>query len=221
MHAVVLRRRKAVPCIALLPHILVRIATKAGEKCWLVQFKMYRRNELLAQMRVYILMLRLPLVCALTLLVSSNWIGANAAEIHKWVDDKGLTHYSDAVPLTPATSVTRLEINTGNITRNAKSTTSENYYSIANQWQRLQQERLQQQQFELQKASTQVDRSATPERVVVSDESHTTRYLVAYPTRIHRRHAYPKYHGRPRRSHGNAHQPRRGHVRSTGYRPVN
>jgi len=93
-------------------------------------------------------MLRLPIVTALTLLACGNWIGANAAAIHKWVDDRGVTHYSDAAPSSPVSSATRFEISTGHTAKTALSTPSDQYYSIANQCQRLQQERLQQQQIE-------------------------------------------------------------------------
>ena len=166
-------------------------------------------------------MLRLPIVTALTLLACGNWIDANAAAIHKWVDDKGVTHYSDAVPSSPVSSVTQLEISTGNITRTSLSTTSDQYYSIANQWQRLQHERLQQQQFELRRSAINVNRSVEPTPAEDSYEPHTTRYLVAYPARKHRRHGYPKYHQRPRRGHGNAQQPHRNRIRSSGYQPIN
>ena len=166
-------------------------------------------------------MLRLPIVTTLTLLACGNSIDTNAAAIHKWVDGKGVTHYSDAAPSSPVTSATRLEISTGNTTKTALSTTSDQYYSIANQWQRLQQERLQQQQLELQRAAINVNRSVEPKRAEDSDESHTTRYLVAYPTRKHRRHGYPKYHPRPRGGHGNVPQPRRNRIRSGGFQPIN
>ena len=166
-------------------------------------------------------MLRLPIVTALTLLACGNWIDANAAAIHKWVDDKGVTHYSDAVPSSPVSSVTQLEISTGNITRTSLSTTSDQYYSIANQWQRLQRERLQQQQLELQRAAININRSVEPTPAEDSDEPHTARYLVAYPARKHRRHGYPKYHLRPRRGHDNAQQPHRNRIRSSGYQPIN
>ncbi len=166
-------------------------------------------------------MLRLPIVTALTLLVFGNWIGANAAAIHKWVDDKGVAHYSDAAPSTPVTSATRLEISTGTTTKTALSTASDQYYSIANQWQRLQQERLQQQQLELQRAAINIDRSVEPKPAEDSNESHTTRYLVAYPVRKHRLRGYPKYHQRPRQGHGNAQQPWRNRIRSGGFQHIN
>jgi hypothetical protein len=160
-------------------------------------------------------------VTALTLLACGNWIDANAASINKWVDDKGVTHYSDAAPSSPVTSVTQLEISTGNISSTALSTTSDQYYSIANQWQRLQQERLQQQQLELQRAAIYVNRSVEPKRIEDSNESHATRYLVAYPVRKHRRHGYPKYRPRPSRGHGYVQQPQRNRIRSSGFQPIN
>ena len=166
-------------------------------------------------------MLRLPIVTTLTLLACGNWIDANAAAIHKWVDDKGITHYSDAAPSSPVTSATRLEISTGNTTKTALSTASDQYYSIANQWQRLQRERLQQQQLELQRAAINVDRSVEPKRAEDNDESHTVRYLVAYPARIRRQHGYPKYHPRSSRGHGYTQQSRQNRIRSGGIRPIN
>ena len=165
-------------------------------------------------------MLRLPIVYALTLVACANWVGANAAAIHKWVDDNGVTHYSDAAPSSPVTSVTQLEIDTGNITRTSLPTASDQYYSIANQWQRLQRERLQQQQFELQRAAINVNRSVEPARAEDSDEPHTARYLVAYPARKHRRHGYSKYRPRSRRGHGNGQQPHRNRIHSSGYKPI-
>ena len=166
-------------------------------------------------------MLRLPIVTALTLLACGTWIDANAAAIHKWVDDRGTTHYSDAPPPSPVTRVTQLDINTGNVTKTAASAPSDQYYSIASQWQRLQQERLQQQQLELQRAALNVNSSVEPKRADDSDESHTTRYLVAYPVRKHRRHGYPKYHPRPRKGHGYAQQLHRTRIRSSGFQPLN
>jgi hypothetical protein len=165
----------------------------------------------------YKIMLRLPIVYAWVLLVCGFWPGANAATIHKWVDEQGITHYSDAAPSSPGASVTRLEISTGDNAQNGLSTTADHYYSIANQWQRLQQERLQQQQLELQKAAIDVDRSAEPESAVNSDESHSDRYQVAfYPIQFHRRHGHPGHQPRSRRDHGYAHLGQRNSVRAGG-----
>ena len=166
--------------------------------CW--------ENELERQFRVYKVMSRLSIVCALALLIGSPWVAVQAAAVHKWVDDRGVTHYSDAAPEAPATSVIELEISTGNSSKSAASEKSDHYYSIANQWQRIQQERLQQQQLELQKAALTATRTSDPGRADYDAEEHTTRYVIAYPAKFRRRHGYRKRHPRHHRSYAHTRQ---------------
>jgi hypothetical protein len=151
-------------------------------------------------------MSRLTIVSVLALLIGSNWVAAQAAAVHKWVDDRGITHYSDAAPDAPAISVVQLEISTGNSSSSAASEKSDHYYSNANQWQRMQQERLQQQQLELQKAALIATRTTDPGRTDYDDEERTTRYVVAYPAKLHRRHGYRKRHPRHHRSYAHTRQ---------------
>ena len=151
-------------------------------------------------------MFRLSIVSALALLIGSNWVVAQAAAVHKWVDDRGVTHYSDAAPEESETSVIQLEISTGNRSSSAESESSDHYYSIANQWQRIQQERLQQQQLELQKAALTVTRTIDRGRTDYDDEERTTRYVVAYPARLHRRHGYRTRYPRHHRSYAHTRQ---------------
>ena len=146
-------------------------------------------------------MARLSIVCTLALLIGSNWVAAQAAAVHKWVDDRGITHYSDVAPDAPETGIVQLQISTGNRSSSAASESSDHYYSIANQWQRVQQERLQQQQLELQKTALTATRTTEPMRTDYDDEERTTRYVVAYPARLHRRHGYRKRHPRNHRSY--------------------
>ena len=151
-------------------------------------------------------MSRLTIVSALALLIGSNWVAVQAAAVHKWVDDRGITHYSDAAPEESETSVIQLEINTGNRSSNAASEKSDHYYSIANQWQRIQQERLQQQQLELQKAALTATRATDPGRADYDEEDRSTRYVVAYPGKFRRRHGYRKRHPRHHRSYTHTRQ---------------
>jgi len=144
-------------------------------------------------------------MCALALLAGSNSVVVQAAAVHKWVDDRGVTHYSDAVPEALETSAVQLEISTGNSSKNAAAEKSENYYSIANQWQRIQQERLQQQQVELQKAALTATRTTNQRRRDYQDEERTTRYVAAYP-RLHRRRGYRKHYPRQHRSYAHTRQ---------------
>lgn len=132
-------------------------------------------------------------IYALTLLAVASLSGAQAAAIHKWVDDKGVTHYSDAAPQTPATAITRLDIDTRRESPAALTTRPDDYYSIANQWQRLHQESLQRQQLELQRAALRNEQPADTEAAADYRESVTTRYVVAYPRHHHRRYLKRKH----------------------------
>lgn len=124
---------------------------------------------------------------ALVLLALVGWHSAQAAAIHKWVDEQGLTHYSDEPPQQSQTPVTQLQIETGTATQqSAEGAAPDDYYSIANQWQRMQQESQQRQQRELQRA--ELKRAVQP-AAPAGDyrENRKTRYVAAYPRRHHRR----------------------------------
>ena len=144
---------------------------------------------------------RLTIVSALALLIGSNCVAAQAAAVHKWVDDRGVTHYSDAAPEAHETSIIQLESSTGNGRKRVAAEKPDDYYSIANQWQRIQQERLQQQQLELQKAALISTRTTDQRRTDYDDEERSTRYVAAYPTRLHRRRGYRKRYPRQHRSY--------------------
>ena len=142
-------------------------------------------------------MFRIPMVCALVLLAGSNWITAYAATVHKWVDDKGITHYADSPPPALVTDVTQMKISIPGTSKATASSLPENYYSIANQWQRTQQERLQRMQLELQRAALRQDKSPNQVPVQHDDKADNNRYVLAYPKRFHRRHRYKSYHPGP------------------------
>ena len=116
-------------------------------------------------------MAKLSIVCALALLIGSNWVAVQAAAVHKWVDERGVTHYSDAAPDAADISVVQLEINTGNRSTNAAAETSDHYYSTDQR------------------------------RTDYDDEERSTRYVAAYPTRLHRRRGYRKRYPRQHRSY--------------------
>jgi hypothetical protein len=153
-------------------------------------------------------MFRSAIGYAVFLLTLAGYGGVQAATIHKWVDERGVTHYSDKAPADPEASVTRLDISTGERDRTAPAASSDHYYSIANQWQRMNQERLQRQQLELQRAALAVERRAAPQPTIDKSESRT-RYVVAYPYRYNRFHRRHRHHGKTPR-----HQPSRRNLGS-------
>ena len=138
-------------------------------------------------------MKRISIACTLALLTNGLAGGADAATIYKWVDQNGATHYSDHAPDLPVNAVTRIDIDEQGRAVGAPQNTSENYYSIANQWQRINQERLQRLQLELQKAKTLVD--TTPDRQPARHEyDPEVGRVVVDSRRSYRRHGYK--HGR-------------------------
>jgi hypothetical protein len=158
-------------------------------------------------------MSRLAIGYAALLLAVTSYAGVQAAAIHKWVDERGVTHYSDKAPTSPAAGITRLDISTGEDSRRALAANPDHYYSIASQWQRMNQERLQRQQLELQRAALSVERRAAPPPAIDNSEARSTRYVIAYPYQYHRRYRqHVKHHGQDPR-----HQPSR---RSLGSFPT-
>ena len=129
----------------------------------------------------------------LALLTLVGWGTAQGSTIHKWVDEDGVTHYSDEPPEQSQSPVTELPIGTGISTpRPAEGAKQDHYYSIANQWQRMQQESRQRQERELQRAEMKRQResASSGERY---EEPRVTHYVTAYPGRYHRRHKKGRY----------------------------
>jgi hypothetical protein len=146
-------------------------------------------------------MFRLAIGYAVLLLAVTSYAGVQAAPIHKWVDERGVTHYSDKAPASPEAGVTRLDISTVEDSRTAPAANPDHYYSIANQWQRMNQERLQREQLELQRAALSVEIRAAEQPAIDDSEPRSTRYVIAYPYQYHRRYRqHVKHRGQvPRR----------------------
>lgn len=119
---------------------------------------------------------------------------ALASTVHKWVDSKGVTHYSDQAPPMAASEVSKLSLRDTEETEPDTPGSASHYYSIANQWQRMQREQQLRQQRELQREQMRLEHQAQnpqPTRASASDDDR--RYVVVYPRRHrkpHRRH-YP------------------------------
>jgi len=144
-------------------------------------------------------MRRLIINLTFVLLSSCIFPQVSAAEVHKWVDEKGVTHYSDAAPETPATMVTKIDL------RNRKPTIASvknDYYSIKNQWQRLHKERLEQEKLKLEQTRQEAAlRSAEPQ-VVYIKEPREQQAAVVYQGLFHARHGHGRLHKRPNHQPG-------------------
>jgi Domain of unknown function (DUF4124) len=91
------------------------------------------------------------------LLLCSIPLHAAATVIHRWVDDEGVTHFSDAPPAGGEVDVATIELDDDFPT---VADANADYYSIANQWKRMREERDAKDRLKLEKARIRVDESA-------------------------------------------------------------
>ncbi|WP_244859993.1 DUF4124 domain-containing protein [Nitrosococcus oceani] len=113
-----------------------------------------------------------------------------ARNVHKWIDDKGVTHYSDEAPSSSATQVTLIQV------PSSYPAVENNYYSIANQWQRLHQKYIQREKIKLEKAKQKAAQQPTSPQVIYVNTPDRFQYGIAYPYFFHRN---LKHHGRQHR----------------------
>lgn len=129
-------------------------------------------------------------------------LSAYADQVHKWVDEKGVTHYSDKAPTSSTTQITLIEVP-------AKHTSAidveKDYYSITNQWMRIHEERLEREKIKLERAKLKaVQRPPTPQ-VVYLNEPNEDRYVVGYPYFYHRKHKYYRNRHGSNKHYGDKH----------------
>jgi len=127
------------------------------------------------------------------------FLPASAAVVHKWVDEKGVTHYSDAAPETPATTVTKIDLRNR---KPAKSSVQNDYYSIKNQWQRLHKERLEQEKLKLETTRQEAALRPAEPQVVYINEPRERQVAIVYQGSFHPRHGHGRLHKRHNRQRG-------------------
>jgi hypothetical protein len=113
----------------------------------------------------------------LFLVVLSAMAGSSgAATVHRWVDADGVTHFSDTPPPSTQTDVETIEIGDD---YSSASEGNDDYYSITNQWRRLNEERQARQQLSLERARLRAEQRPVPEEQ--SDDSYQPPRYIAYP----------------------------------------
>lgn len=111
------------------------------------------------------------------LLLCSIGLSVPAATVHRWVDEHGVTHFSDAPPAGAAADVKTLELSDDFPTA---PDTHANYYSIANQWERMREERNEKNQVALEKARIRAEKAAAVAYSEPTAEPEAPRYYPAY-----------------------------------------
>lgn len=136
-------------------------------------------------MKACISLLLIALLCIFVSVV-------HADTVHKWVDENGVTHYSDQAPKN--TNYAAKQINISDVY--ATSEEKDDYYSIVNQWSRMHEERLNRKKLQLEKAALkQAQSTAVPQVVYIDSQEDRYRnyYYPSYPYR-YKNHRYQKKH---------------------------
>ncbi len=111
------------------------------------------------------------------LFVTSSF--AYAGSVHKWVDDNGVTHYSDQAPENHTKQIDQLEVNDSYQASNIE----DDYYSVSKQWERMHAERVERKKLQLEKAKLRQAKREASSRVVTVDNE--VRRDVYYPIYTH------------------------------------
>ena len=127
---------------------------------------------------------------------------AAGGAVHKWVDDDGVTHYSDEPPQSTVTTLIELQKPTSVDSAGGSGRPQDDYYSISNQWQRMHQERLERERLNLERERIRAARQKPP--AAAADDDDEVRYVPIYSG-----FGYYRPHRRPHRfHHGIRHKPR-------------
>jgi hypothetical protein len=125
-----------------------------------------------------------------TISISIVLLPAYAGVVHKWVDEKGITHYSDEAPVSDTSEMTQIELPS---TTQATAGAQGDYYSIANQWERMLRERLKRAKLKLEQDRLKAAKREDKPDKIYAREPDETRYVTFY-------NGYRRYHRPSRKS---------------------
>ena len=113
-----------------------------------------------------------------------------AVDVHKWIDEQGVTHYSDEAP--EAIETTLIDLPDPVVAVSGGE--NEDYYSISKQWERMNRERLEREKLALEKARIEAVLHPPATTTVYVRDDGEDRIIPVYhdfrfrKTRGHRRH---------------------------------
>jgi len=122
----------------------------------------------------------------IALLLSAVTLNVYAASIHKWVDEHGVTHYSDQLPknisetLSDNNAVEQIDVLSTYRNTGKNFDKQDNYYSVTNQWARMREERLARKQLQLEKAKQKAAQKPVVPQVVYINQAENDRPRNSY-----------------------------------------
>ena len=148
----------------------------------------------------------------LTILLTLPTTFAGATQVYTWVDDAGVTHFSETPPPDPATDTRLVNIQPPPAPVDAPA---EDFYSVINQAERMERSRLASEKLAAEKKQADAEASkARAEAAALQQRSDNsasddTRYYPAYPYIPY----YGHHPGRPGHGHKPVHPVHPGHAR--------
>ena len=127
-----------------------------------------------------------------TILACGTALPAFAVGVHKWIDEKGLTHYSDEAP--EAIETTLIDLPDPVVRQAVDEDIEEDYYSISKQWERMNRERLEREKLELERAKIAAARQPPPPKTVYVENSGGDRIIPVYADFRYRKHYRHRKH---------------------------
>jgi len=137
----------------------------------------------------------------------------SAATVHQWVDASGITHFSDSPPPENVSAAKTLELSDD--FPPAVDTRSD-YYSIANQWDRMRQERDAKSRLRLERDKIRAERAAAVAYSEPQQDYGSERYYPLYLPNYGYGGPYARHRGPHHRVPRGAHRGRGGHARAGG-----
>lgn len=124
-----------------------------------------------------------------------------AGSVHKWVDEQGITHYSDQLPKSINNKISN-SVEQVDVLDSYRNTDlvgpQDDYYSVTNQWARMREERIARKQLQLEKnKQKEVASPAVPQVVYINQEQPQSSnvYYPAYSSFGHRGYGNKRYIG--------------------------
>ena len=128
-----------------------------------------------------------------TILACSTALPAFAVGVHKWVDEDGVTHYSDKAP--EATETTLIDLPDPAAPQAGDDGIEDGYYSISRQWERMNRERLEREKLELERAKIAAARQPSPPSTIYVENAGEDRIVPVYVDfRYRRPYRHRKYY---------------------------
>jgi hypothetical protein len=136
-------------------------------------------------------MIRLVVISVITLLTNGVILPAYAADAHKWVDAKGITHYADRAPGSSPTQVIALELRSNSP---ASLNSTSQYYSIRNQWTRSRKAYIDAKKMARDKAELKAAQQPVIPQIIYFNEPNKKRYALPFYRKHYHRHQQSRHH---------------------------